>query len=190
MIIASNFKTNHTRASTKDFLQTISEVETKNEVMVFVPFTAFDNYTCTIGAQNFYPVECGSFTGEIGSNQLAEFGVKTVLIGHSERREIIKEESQLIAKKFNFAKERGWRVVYCIGEPLSVREDDEVMSYLNKQLEIIDLEYSNLVLAYEPIWAIGTGVSATLEQIEQTCSQIKQASKAPLLYGGDRKSVV
>ena len=87
MIIASNFKTNHTRVSTKDFLQSVLDVKTQNEVMVFIPFTAFDNYTCsttcTIGAQNFYPVESGSYTGEIGSVQLDEFGIKTVLIGHS-----------------------------------------------------------------------------------------------------------
>lgn len=188
MIIASNFKTNHTRISTKEFLEKIPQ--TPLQIRIFPPFTTFDNYNLPkntlLGAQNFYPVENGAFTGEIGKEQLDEFGLNCVLIGHSERRNVLNEAESLIIEKFNFAKKCGWEIIYCVGEPINIREEGEaaVNEYLKKQLEKIDLNYEKLIIAYEPVWAIGTGLSATLEQIKATHSEIKKLSRAPLLYGG------
>ena len=142
-----------------------------------------------IGAQNAYPIEKGAVTGEIGLEQLKEFEIKTILIGHSERRDLLNESQEFIAKKFNFFKEQGFRIIYCIGEPLEVREQgiEKLFEYLFSQFEGIDVCYENLIVAYEPIWAIGTGVSAKVEDIKQVHDGLKKEFNVPLLYGGSVK---
>jgi len=193
MIIASNFKTNHTRRSTRDFVEEIDSNSYKSEIRIYPPSTALDRFeiftNLKVGAQNFYPAQNGSFTGEIGFEQLEEFGVDSVLIGHSERRHILKESDSLIVEKVNFAKEKGVEIVYCIGEPKEVRESglETVMSYLWGQFEGIDIDYDRLIVAYEPVWAIGTGLSASVEDINETLKALKTKIKAPILYGGSVK---
>ena len=196
MIIASNFKTNHTRASTKEFISFVNEYLNSNkdvEVIVFPTATSLDdfetNVNLTIGVQNAYGVENGSYTGEIGTQQLDEFGIKTILIGHSERRHILGESQEEIAKKYAFYKELGYKIVYCIGEPLEVKEQglEQTLEYIYEQFVGIDTTYENLILAYEPVWAIGTGVTATAEDIKSVHSVIKSKIDKPLLYGGSVK---
>lgn len=196
-IIASNFKTNHTRKSAAAFIQEIDSFiksnSIKNEIMIFPTATSLDSFEISenlkIGVQNAYPVEKGSFTGEIGTQQLDEFGIKTILIGHSERRHILKETQKQIAEKYNFYKELGYTIVYCIGEPLEVKKLglEKTLEYLYEQFENIDTNYENLILAYEPVWAIGTGVSATNEDIKAVHKAIKKKIDKPLLYGGSVK---
>lgn len=129
MIVAANFKTNKTRAQTRDYMDEVNgfirSENVKSQVMVFPPLTAFDNYGqgATLGAQNTYAVENGAFTGEIGTDQLKEFGIKTVLIGHSERRHVLGESQEAIAEKFQYFAKLGYQIVYCIGEKLETRED-------------------------------------------------------------------
>ena len=139
--------------------------------------------------QNAYPILNGSFTGEMGIEQLEEFNIKTILVGHSERRHILGETQEFIAKKYTWFAEIGFKIFYCIGEPLEVREagDKAVHQYLIEQLEGIDTTYKNLILAYEPVWAIGTGKTATTKLIESTHSTIKEIADKPLLYGGSVK---
>ncbi|SFV63869.1 Triosephosphate isomerase [hydrothermal vent metagenome] len=195
MIFAGNFKTNHTRASTKNYIedlnQKIKDIPTEHSIYIFPPLMAIDNYetSATIGVQNAYPTQNGAFTGEIGLEQLEEFKIKTILIGHSERREHLKESQDIVSSKFNFFKENGFEIIYCIGEPLEVREmgNDEVMKYLLAQFEGIDTNYEDLIIAYEPIWAIGTGRSATVEEISNTHKSLKESINRPLLYGGSAK---
>jgi len=197
MIIASNFKTNYTRGSAKAFIKEIqafvSHTKSKQNVRIFAPFTALDRFdeiqNIKVGAQNFYPIQSGSYTGEIGFEQLEEFGIDTVLIGHSERRHILKESQSFIAAKYDFAKAREVEIVYCIGEPQEIRMQgiDAIMSYLWEQFEGIDIHYDRLVIAYEPVWAIGTGLSASLEDIEEVLTRLQEKLSAPLLYGGSVK---
>ena len=139
-----------------------------------------------IGAQNAYFAQSGGFTGEITLKQLEEFRISHLLIGHSERRTLFGESQDFINEKFRFFKEAGFSIYYCIGEFLEVREKGEnaLKEFLSKQLSGIDTSYSKLVIAYEPIWAIGTGVSASLKQIESTHKMLSQLTDAPLLYGG------
>jgi len=196
MIYAANFKTNHTRESTKVYMDSLkAKLEEKKEedrVLIFPPLTALDNFNSdfTIGTQNAYPCTNGAFTGEVGLEQLEEFNIKTILIGHSERREILGETQEEIAKKFAFFKDQGFEIVYCIGEPLKIREKgfESLMKYLLAQFNGIDLSYEKLIIAYEPIWAIGTGKSATVEDISTTHRALKKAiDNKPLLYGGSAK---
>ena len=196
MIYAANFKTNHTRASTKAYIDSLQEKlmweEEEDRVIIFPPLTALDNFnaTFTVGTQNAYPCQNGAFTGEVGLEQLEEFNIKTILIGHSERREILGETQEQVAKKFAFFKEQGFEIIYCIGEPLRIREKgfESLIKYLLAQFEGIDLSYDKLIVAYEPIWAIGTGMSATVEDISTTHRALKKAiNNKPLLYGGSAK---
>jgi len=195
MIFAGNFKTNHTRQSTALYLEELSQkVKAKNDedrVIIFPPLTAIDDYESdfTIGVQNAYPTQNGAYTGEIGLEQLDEFNIKTILIGHSERREHLNESQEKVAQKFAFFQEQNFEIVYCIGEPLKIREKgfEAVMKYLLAQFEGIDTSYENLIIAYEPIWAIGTGRSATVEEISSTHRALKNAITKPLLYGGSAK---
>lgn len=197
MIVASNFKTNYTRGRARTFIQSVQaymhQHTIHSEVRIFAPFTALDSYpeirSLRVGAQNFYPVQNGSFTGEIGFEQLEEFGISSVLIGHSERRHILGESQNFIAQKYDFAKARETEIIYCIGEPQEIRVQgiDAVMSYLWEQLEGIDIHYEKMVIAYEPVWAIGTGLTASLEDIEEVLVQLRSKLSAPLLYGGSVK---
>lgn len=193
MIIASNLKTNHTRESFSAYMDTVKNFDTTHQIRIFPPSTAFITQDLPmhvkVGAQNFYPIQNGSFTGEIGAEQLEEFYLTSVLIGHSERRHILGENDELIVEKFNFAMKKNWEIIFCIGEPKEVWEQGEsaVLSYLQKQLNGVDLAYKNLIIAYEPVWAIGTGVVAKVEDIKSILNTLKQTIKAPLLYGGSVK---
>ena len=195
MIFAANFKTNHTRASTEQYIEVLNKKllakKPEDQVYIFPPATALGRYEgdFTLGAQNAYPTQNGAFTGEIGTEQLDEFGIRTILIGHSERREHLGESQDKVAEKFAFFKERGYEILYCIGEPLEIREkgDEAVMEYLLAQFDGIDISYKDLIVAYEPIWAIGTGRSATVEEIASTHQALKQTVQKPLLYGGSVK---
>jgi triosephosphate isomerase len=188
MIIASNFKMNHTRKSTAEFLEKLESVETSHTIRVFPPATALLENEI-IGVQNGYPAKSGSFTGEIGLEQIQEFNIDKILIGHSERRNVFNELQELISKKFEFYKNKNFEITYCIGEPLEVRKKgiDEVIKYLKAQLVGIDLDYDKLIVAYEPVWAIGTGVSATINEIKETHEELRKLIKSPLLYGGSVK---
>jgi triosephosphate isomerase len=196
MIYAANFKTNHTRATTKAYIEALKEKliakKPEDKIYIFPPATALDSYAgdFTIGTQNAYPAQNGAYTGEIGVEQLTEFGIETILIGHSERREHLGESQEKVAEKFTFFKEQGFEIIYCIGEPLEIREKgtEAVMQYLLAQFDGIDISYDNLIVAYEPIWAIGTGRSATVEEISSTHRALKKAiNDKPLLYGGSAK---
>ena len=193
MIYAANFKTNHTRGSTKEYTAPLNTLikDTSHQIFVFPPATALDSYesVATIGAQNAHFTQNGAFTGEIGLEQLDEFGIKTILIGHSERREHFGESQEIVAKKFEFFKNQGFEIIYCIGEPLSIREQghEQVIKYLKAQFEGIDTTYDKLIIAYEPIWAIGTGRSATTNEISTTHKALKAIVNKPLLYGGSVK---
>jgi triosephosphate isomerase (TIM) len=196
-IIASNFKTNHTRKSTALFVNEVNEYLKENnitsEVYVFPTATSLDSFSSVpnffLGAQNAYATASGSFTGEIGTVQLDEFGIKTILIGHSERRHILRESQEEIAKKYEFYKDLGYKIIYCIGEPLEVKNQgiEKTLEYLYEQFVGIDTNYENLILAYEPVWAIGTGVTATTEDIINVHDAIKSKIAKPLLYGGSVK---
>ena len=196
MIYAANFKTNHTRKSTENYINELNDKlrakKQEDKVYIFPPSSALDSYEgdFTIGTQNAYPAHNGAYTGEIGVEQLDEFGIKTILIGHSERREHMAESQVKVAGKFAFFQEQGFEIIYCLGEPLNIREKgfESVMQYLLAQFDGIDITYDNLIIAYEPIWAIGTGRSATVEEISTTHRALKKAiNDKPLLYGGSAK---
>ena len=187
MKFLANLKCNHTRESFREYAKILDEnLSANDDVSVFAPASAFDEkkHIFRLGAQNFYPCESGAFTGEIGKAMLDEFDIKDVLIGHSERREILNESEEFLRAKFDFAAKNGWNVIYCIGENLSTNESGATKEFLSRQLENIDLDYKNLVIAYEPIWAIGTGKSASIEQIDDVLSFLKTKVNVPLLYGG------
>ena len=196
-IIASNFKTNHTRKSTTLFVNEVNNFLEKNkisnEVYIFPTSTSLDHFETVpnlmIGVQNAYPTTSGSFTGEIGTFQLNEFEIKTILIGHSERRHILGETQETITKKYEFYKNLGYKIIYCIGEPLEIKKQgiEKTLEYIYEQFIGIDVNYSNLILAYEPVWALGTGVTATIDDIKNVHNAIKQKINKPLLYGGSVK---
>ncbi|SFV50424.1 Triosephosphate isomerase [hydrothermal vent metagenome] len=195
MIIAANLKTNFTRKETNKYLEELeSFVSSKNitqEVLVFPAMSSLDmnDTSIVVGAQNAYATKNGAFTGEIGLVHLEEFFIKTILIGHSERRHVLGEKQEELVTKFNYYKDLGFKIVYCVGEPLEKREagKSEMMEYISSQYKGIDTEYENLIIAYEPVWAIGTGLTPTLQDIQEIHTELKVKSRAPLLYGGSVK---
>jgi triosephosphate isomerase len=195
MIIAANLKTNLTRKQTSEYIEEIEShlkiTNSTQDVLVFPATSSLNSFDglVTVGAQNAYATKNGAFTGEIGLDHLDEFGIKTILIGHSERRHILGETQTTIIEKFNFYKNLGFKIVYCVGEPLVKREagKEEMMNYIASQYEGIDTAYENLIIAYEPVWAIGTGLTPTLEDIQNIHTELKSKSAAPLLYGGSVK---
>lgn len=195
MIVCANFKANKTREETRAYMAVVESFVSVNKVdetvMVFPPFTALEVFprNIMIGVQNAYPAINGAYTGEITLEQLEEFDIKTILIGHSERRHVLGETQQQIAEKFRFFSDKGFVIVYCVGEPLEVRKqgEDVLLSYVEGQFEGIDLTYPDLIVAYEPVWAIGTGLTPTLEEIGTVHAALREKTAAPILYGGSVK---
>jgi len=197
-IIASNFKTNHTRKGTKEFINNINEYLTNekidNEVFIFPTASSLDKFdtssNLTVGTQNAYYVANGSFTGEIGTDHLDEFDIKTILIGHSERRHILGESQKEITLKYNYYKALGYKIIYCVGEPLEIKEKGitDTLGYIQEQFDGIDLDYPNVIVAYEPVWAIGTGLVPSVEDIQTIHKKLKKKFTQPLLYGGSVKT--
>lgn len=195
MIICANFKANKTRQETQAYMAVVESFVGANDIsdtiMVFPPFTALEHLSrnVLIGVQNAYPAKNGAYTGEIALEQLEEFGIKTILIGHSERRHILGETQEVIAEKFRFFSTHGFAIVYCVGEPLEVRQagTEALMNYIEAQCIGIDLEYKDLILAYEPVWAIGTGLTPSMEDIRELHTALRAKTPAPILYGGSVK---
>ena len=115
---------------------------------------------------------------------MSEFNIKTILVGHSERRTIFCESDEVVAKKFAFFAEQNFEIFLCVGENLAIRKSNQTKDFLQSQLKNIDLDYPNLIIAYEPIWAIGTGQNASLEQICEVYEFLGEIAKKPILYGG------
>lgn len=152
-----------------------------------------------IGAQNAYLKDFGAYTGEISMAQLAGMGIKAVLIGHSERREYFGETAAILKEKVDAALVHGIQPYFCCGEPLDKRESGDFRAYVQEQLEasvfhLEAAEFKKIVIAYEPIWAIGTGKTATTEQAEEMHEAIRSwiaarygtdlAEEISILYGG------
>lgn len=194
MIIAGNFKTHHTRASTLKFCVELDKRlanKQDRQVRIFptlasLPYNDFTHLK--IGAQNAYGVKNGAYSGEVGLEQLQELGIDTLLIGHSERRSIFSESDRLIREKFEFYSKERFEIFFCIGEDLLTYQSKRTKDFLLSQLQGINLDYPKLIIAYEPIWAIGTGESAKLEQIEEIHSFLRENGVKTSVYGGSVKS--
>jgi len=155
--------------------------------------------TISIGAQNCYCEIAGAFTGEISAAMLSSVGVSHVIIGHSERRQIFSEKSKLLSKKVDIALVYGLTPIYCCGEPLEIRETGLHFSYVKSQItrelfHLSETDFSKLVIAYEPIWAIGTGKTATVDEAQEMHAALRNhiskkygkdvADSISILYGG------
>lgn len=209
-----NFKANHTRNSSKKYFDMLDKglmeakyinkdnanrassvkiskekgLDSKN-ITIFANQASLFNQekfrNFYIGAQNAYPVKNGAFTGEIGLEVLQSFNIKNILLGHSERRNILKEDNGLVLQKFNFFKENNFNITFCIGESIEIfNTKDEIKPFLQSQLDGIDLDYKNLIIAYEPIWAIGSGKSASMEDINNAKEILQSIGVKTMLYGG------
>ncbi len=195
MIVAANFKTNLTRFETGEYLAELENLvelgDGSTRVYVFPATSSLIPHkgSVTVGAQNAYPTKNGAFTGEIGLVHLEEFGINSILIGHSERRHILHESQVDVAKKFEFFAQHNFEIIYCVGEPLKIKQEgiEATLEYIDRQLEGIDLEYAKLTVAYEPVWAIGTGLTPSLEEIQSIHAALKERFSAALLYGGSVK---
>lgn len=190
-IIAGNWKMNKTAKEAAQLIIGLRDkvANASCEVVICPPFTSLaqavtltEGTNIMVGAQNMYFEESGAYTGEISPLMLKEIGVKYVILGHSERRQIFKEDDVLINKKLKSAFIYGIVPILCCGETLEEREAGHTYEIINNQLKanLIDIEASqveNMVIAYEPIWAIGTGKTATSEDANDVIKYIRKIVK-------------
>ena len=211
-IVAGNWKMHKNAEQTEDLLnELIAQIPTETNVQVIVTPTfvnlasAVDHLEFTnidVAAQNVHQAEAGAFTGEISADMLKSVGVNTVILGHSERRAIFHETDALIANKVDTALEHEMTVIFCFGEELKDRQTKNHFNIVENQLKdgIFHIEakdWENVVLAYEPVWAIGTGETASPEQAQEMHEFIRQtvrtafgadiADTVSILYGGSVK---
>ena len=213
IIIAGNWKMNLSLSQAKELAQgiknSLSKLSAEKEVMVFpstihLPAVSeiLKGTRVVLGCQNTYPSGLAAFTGETCSDQIKDFGVTHVLIGHSERRQFLSETDAFLNEKIHFTLKNSMVPVFCIGETLQERESDKTLSVIEKQLVgglkgLSAEQCSKLVIAYEPVWAIGTGKVATPEQAQEVHKSIRKqlssmfgeatANGLSILYGGSVK---
>ena len=195
LIIAANWKMHKTVADTAAFCRTITkdaEQFSGVEVLICPPFTALaaaqetlKGSSLKLGAQNLHFAQQGAFTGEIAAPMLLELGVEYVIIGHSERRHLMGEGDDLVRQKVKAALDNGLRPILCVGETEKQREDGLTEKVIEKQLAgalegLSAEETESLVVAYEPVWAIGTGKAASTEDAESAAALIRRYFKAKL----------
>ena len=197
-VIAGNWKMNMTPAETTDFMKALAPkvADVKEaKVVLCVPFVdiaaaveATKGTNIEIGAENVHMEEKGAYTGEISGKMLASCGVKYVIVGHSERRQYFGETDAAVNGRAKAGLANGLKVIVCVGETLTEREQGVTFETVARQTKIALLGISaedmkNIIIAYEPVWAIGTGKTATAEQAEEVCAYIR--SVVASLYGAE-----
>lgn len=187
-VIAGNWKMNKTRTETKGLIDALIPLvgDAGCDVIVCTPFTDLDvalaatkGTNINVGAQNCHWAESGAFTGEISARMLAEMEIPYVIIGHSERRQYFGETDATVAQRIRAALDAGLNVILCVGELLAQREagiTGEICAMQTKvALSVVKPEeMSRMIIAYEPVWAIGTGKTATAEQAGEVCGMIRK----------------
>ena len=204
--ICGNWKMNKTSSEARDFAEKINEFDFKNVDVLLAPsFVSLESFRknlnkkIEVSAQNLSQFEDGAYTGEVSTSMLKDIGVENVIIGHSERREKFFESNEIVNAKVKKALADDFHVILCLGEALEVKvenkEVDFVKDELLKSLEGIE-NIENITIAYEPIWAIGTGKTCSAEDAEKMCREIRQiinknygeiSEKIRILYGGSVK---
>lgn len=211
-VIAGNWKMNKLPNEAISFIEELAPLvkDTQNEVVLCVPFTDLfysllyvQNTNIKIGAQNMHWEENGAYTGEISAEMLKSIGVKYVIIGHSERRQYFAETDEAVNKKVKKAISVGLIPIICVGETLKQREQERTIEIITNQTRLAlqgltEEEVSNVIIAYEPIWAIGTGKTATAEDANCAMHEIRNeiskmygqntAERVIIQYGGSVKS--
>lgn len=210
-IIAGNWKMNKTAKEAAELINELKPLvaKSKPEVVVCVPYTdlwtvaeAIKGSKIKLGAENVAWVDNGAFTGEISADMLKEIGVEYVIIGHSERRQYFGETDESVNKRLKQALKNGLKPIVCVGETLTEREKNKTKRVLKKQVlegfaDITAEDFANIVIAYEPVWAIGTGKTATADEANKTIGYIRTlvkktwgqdvAKSLRIQYGGSMK---
>ena len=211
-VIAGNWKMNMLPNETIEYIEKLSKLveNTENEVILCVPYVdlfyavlTVQNTNIKIGAQNMHFEEKGAYTGEVSAKMLKSINVEYVIIGHSERREYFDETDESVNKKIKAAFRNGLKPIVCVGETLEEREQGKTKEKITKQTELalkgLEAEdVKNTIIAYEPIWAIGTGKTATSQDANDSIKEIRKkiaevygqniAKEVIILYGGSVKS--
>jgi len=210
-IVAGNWKMNNNKSETSDFIQSLKKLTLSSRVRVIIA-PAFTHLaqaeemtresSLEVVAQNMNAEKSGAFTGEISATMLQSIGIKSVILGHSERRAYYNESDLALKDKVAAALNNDMEIIFCFGEKLSDRKRDNHFDVVKSQLTsaLFGLNahsWSNLILAYEPVWAIGTGETATPEQAQEMHAYIRSiiaekydqslANGVPILYGGSVK---
>lgn len=201
-LIAGNWKMHKLAAEAETFMQELSQklpALDSPEVRIYPPYTALwaaaqaaKGSKISVGAQNVYYEDKGAFTGEISAAMLKEAGATSVIVGHSERRQLLGESDSLVAKKARKALDHGLKVILCVGETLEERQSNRACDIVQRQLDqaLALVESEGLDIAYEPVWAIGTGRTASADQAQEMHAFIRKVvdSRATrILYGGSVK---
>ena len=211
-VIAGNWKMNMLPNEAINFIQDLTPLvkNTKNEVIICAPYTDLfytilnaQDTNIKIGAQNMHFEEKGAYTGEVSGKMLKSIGVEYVIIGHSERRQYFAETDETVNKKIKAAFENDLKPIVCVGETLEEREKGIAFDVITKQTRLAldglsNEQVKNTIIAYEPIWAIGTGKTATADDANESIKKIREeiskiygkdiAECVIILYGGSVKS--
>ncbi|HVK99455.1 MAG TPA: triose-phosphate isomerase [Dongiaceae bacterium] len=211
-VVAGNWKMNGNRASVQALLESIQtgfKSEWQSRVLVCGPFPYLDlisrllqDSAIEVGAQNLSEFKVGAYTGEVCGGMLTDVGCRYVIIGHSERRALYGETNQQVAAKFQRAQEAGLTPILCVGETLDQRQQGLTLDTVREQLwavaDAAGVEaFRQAILAYEPVWAIGTGLTATPQQAQEVHAALREriasvnpdiAAELPILYGGSVKA--
>jgi triosephosphate isomerase len=193
-LVAGNWKMHGSRASIAALLDALVEGTPSSACAVCVPFPYLAQAAERLrgtriawGAQNVSEHAQGAYTGEVSAAMLAEFGCRYVIVGHSERRQLYGETDAQVAAKFTAVRSAGMTPILCVGETLAEREAGNTEAVVARQLSPV--RFADAVLAYEPVWAIGTGRNATPEQAQAVHAFLRQRvpAETPILYGGSVK---
>jgi triosephosphate isomerase len=193
VLIAANWKMYKGPRETRAFCEAFSPPDGVETVLCppYVSLQAALENQHSVFAQNVHWADQGAFTGEISAPMLVELGVKGAIVGHSERRQHFGETDETVARRARAAQEHGLGVIACVGETLEERESGQMELVLRIQLEAIadaiDESDQRFVIAYEPVWAIGTGKTATPEQAQEAHALVKSILDVQVLYGGSVK---
>lgn len=202
-VIAGNWKMYKTQAEAleflKGFLDKLTDTPEDREVVLCAPFTALSALSknlhggrVKVGAQNIHWEDAGAYTGEIAGEMLRELGVRYVIVGHSERRQYFADTDETVNLRLRAAQKHGLVPILCVGETKQQRDAGETESVITTQIEkgLVDVDQNNLVIAYEPIWAIGTGDTCEADEANRVIGVIRKLLKnqdVSIQYGGSVK---